>query len=150
MLHLDLGMQNVSSPELMARQLRNQARKIPALLGMEFINLLASHLGPYSNLYTVVTMAPATANAFQPDADETLAVIVLNAFMGDLFPEDSAGNLAAVMDSYKLILENIPPGQKKPVIVIGALLQPSSQFHFSALNKIPSFFHFTFQMKPMP
>ena len=41
----------------------------------------------------------------------------------EVFPDDKATDLKAVIDAYDLILENIPPGQKKPVVVIGAPLQ---------------------------
>ncbi|KAL4547496.1 hypothetical protein Ndes2526B_g06742 [Nannochloris sp. 'desiccata'] len=36
----------------------------------------------------------------------------------DFFPEDKATDLMAVIDTYNFLLENIPPGQKKPIIVI--------------------------------
>ena len=116
MLHLDLGMQNASSPELMARQLHNQARKLPSVLGMKCIESIDSKLGPFSNLYKALRPIAGANDAIKAGS-------VTKAFMADLFPEESANNLPDVMDSYKLVLENIPPGQKKPVIVIGALLQ---------------------------
>ncbi|KAH7619102.1 hypothetical protein NADE_005949 [Nannochloris sp. 'desiccata'] len=87
MLYLDLGMQDVSSPALMAKQLRNQARKLAAMLCMQFTNSIA---------------APAED--------------ILTAFMADFFPEPT--NLPAVINSYKVILDIMPPGQKKPIIVI--------------------------------
>ena len=47
----------------------------------------------------------------------------MNEFMKEFFPKDSATDLMAVIKSYKLLLENMPPGQKEPIIIIGALLE---------------------------
>ncbi|KAL4539035.1 hypothetical protein Ndes2437A_g02014 [Nannochloris sp. 'desiccata'] len=38
--------------------------------------------------------------------------------MADVFPKYTATNLTAVIDAYDKILDNLPPGQTKPVIVI--------------------------------
>ncbi|KAH7617852.1 hypothetical protein NADE_000056 [Nannochloris sp. 'desiccata'] len=114
-LYLNCGVKDVSSPELMARQLRNLARKLPSQLGMQFIRTAASRLGPLSNLYKV--LFPPLDNTAPLDAAAPTEDI-LNAFFVDFFPEDKATDLMAVIDTYNFLLENIPPGQKKPIIVI--------------------------------
>ncbi|KAG7668858.1 hypothetical protein KSW81_003872 [Nannochloris sp. 'desiccata'] len=43
---------------------------------------------------------------------------LVNAFMADVFPPYTATNLTAIIDAYNTILNNLPPGQTKPVIVI--------------------------------
>ncbi|KAG7673826.1 hypothetical protein KSW81_007017 [Nannochloris sp. 'desiccata'] len=115
MLHIDLRMHDTSSPALMAQQLHKQARKLPAVVGMQFLMVLASQLGPLSNLYKL----------FYPDSDNTGAGAaatpmekIVEAFMADVFPKYTATNLTAVIDAYDKILDNLPPGQTKPVIVI--------------------------------
>ncbi|KAG7668342.1 hypothetical protein KSW81_002231 [Nannochloris sp. 'desiccata'] len=114
-LHIDLGMHNTSSPALMAQQLHKQARKLPEVVGMQFLSALASQLGPVSKLYAL----------FNSESDNTaiLAAAVpgeklVNAFMADVFPPYTATNLTAIIDAYNTILNNLPPGQTKPVIVI--------------------------------
>ncbi|KAG7667229.1 hypothetical protein KSW81_000964 [Nannochloris sp. 'desiccata'] len=108
-LYLNCGVKDVSSPELMARQLRNLARKLPSRLGMQGMKTLASKLSSVSKLLAL--------------GDNVLDVAVpgekvLNAFFEDFFPEDKATDLTAVIDTYDLLLENMPRGQKKPIIVI--------------------------------
>ncbi|KAH7620539.1 hypothetical protein NADE_003156 [Nannochloris sp. 'desiccata'] len=108
-LYLNCGVKDVSSPELMARQLRNLARKLPSRLGMQGMKTLASKLSSVSKLLAL--------------GDNVLDVAVpgekvLNAFFEDFFPEDKANDLTAVIDTYDLLLENIPRGQNKPIIVI--------------------------------
>ncbi|KAH7622167.1 hypothetical protein NADE_004757 [Nannochloris sp. 'desiccata'] len=43
---------------------------------------------------------------------------LVDAFMADVFPPYTATNLAAIIDAYNTTLDNLPPGQRKPVIVI--------------------------------
>ena len=49
-VYLNCGVKDVSTPELMATELRNQARKLPSMLGLQFIKLLTSQLGPVAKL----------------------------------------------------------------------------------------------------
>ena len=118
-VYLNCGLTDVSSPELMAMELRDQARNLPSQLDMRVIKLLASQLDPLSKLYTM----------FYADKEKkitsaaTSAEAVFKAFFEDFFPEDKATDLRAVIRTYEFLLQNIPPGEKKPVIVIGALLQ---------------------------
>ncbi|KAG7668855.1 hypothetical protein KSW81_003872 [Nannochloris sp. 'desiccata'] len=115
MLHMDLGMHDTSSPALMAQQLHKQARKLPEVVGMQFLSALASQLGPVSKLYAL----------FNSESDNTAILEaavpgekLVNAFMADVFPPYTATNLTAIIDAYNTILNNLPPGQTKPVIVI--------------------------------
>jgi hypothetical protein len=103
--------------EHMARKLRKEAIKIVLVLGMPFLELLATRLGALSNLAKAFALLPDDTDAFE-DAYPTREIFI--AFMADLFPEDKETNLSAVMDSCTLILESVPPWQKKPIIVIGA------------------------------
>jgi hypothetical protein len=118
-IYLNCGRKDVSTPELMAMALRNLARKLPSQLDMKFIKLLASQLDPLSKLYTM----------FYADQEEkittaaTSAEAVCKAVFEEIFPDDKATDLTAVIDAYDLLLQNMPPGQNKPVIVIGALLK---------------------------
>ncbi|KAG7673557.1 hypothetical protein KSW81_006758 [Nannochloris sp. 'desiccata'] len=43
---------------------------------------------------------------------------LVDAFMADVFPPYTATNLAAIIDAYNTTLDNLSPGQRKPVIVI--------------------------------
>ena len=108
-LYLNCGVKDVSSPELMARQLRNMARKLPSRLGMQATKTLASKLSSVSKL---LALGDKFLDVSVPGEE------VLNAFMADFFPEDKATDLTAVIDTYDLLLENMPRGQKKPIIVI--------------------------------
>ena len=120
-IYLNCGRQDVSTPKLMATALRNLARKLPSQLDMTFIKLLASQLDPLSKLYTM--LYPNTDQEKKITTAATSAEAVFKAVFEEFFPEDKATDLTAVINTYDLILQNIPPGQKKPVIVIGALLQ---------------------------
>ena len=116
-IYLNCGRKDVSNPEFMAMELRNLARELPSQLDMEFIKLLASQLGPISKLYAM----------FYPEQEEittaaTPTEAVIKAFFEEFFPDDKATDLKAVIDTYDFLLQNIPPGQMKPVIVIGVLL----------------------------
>ena len=119
-LYLNCGLKDVSSPELMAMELRDQARKIPSMLDLKLIKLLGSQIGSFPKVYKLLN----------PDKNSTAAVEaaastenVIKAFFEDFFPEDKSTDLRAIIRTYELLLNNIPPGQKKPVVVIGALLQ---------------------------
>ena len=131
MLYLNCGLKDVSSPALMAMELRDQARKIPSMLDLQVIKFLASQIGPLSKVFKLLN----------PDKNNTAAVEaaastekLFNAFFEDFFPENKATNLKAVIDAYDFLLKKIPPGQKKPIIVIGALLHSDIiavfKFHF--------------------
>ncbi|KAH7621237.1 hypothetical protein NADE_009283 [Nannochloris sp. 'desiccata'] len=115
MLHIDLGMHDTSSPALMAQQLHKQARKLPNVLDMQCLKVLASQLGPLSNLYEV--FYPKSDNTAILDAAPPMEKIA-NAFMADVLPPYTATNLTAVIDAYNMILHNLPPEQTKPIIVI--------------------------------
>ncbi|KAG7667025.1 hypothetical protein KSW81_000773 [Nannochloris sp. 'desiccata'] len=112
--YLNCGRKDVSTPEFMAMELRNLARKLPSQLDMKFIKLLASQLDPLSKLYTM----------FYPDQEKQITTAatsteaVFKAVFEEFFPVDKATDLKAVIDTYDFLLQNIPPGQKKPVIVI--------------------------------
>ena len=149
MLHIDLGMHDTSSPALMAQQLHKQARKLPAIVGKQVFMVLASQLGPLSNLYKLFYPENTSAVAAATPMEK-----IVNAFMADVFPKDTATSLTAVIDSYNMILDNLPPGQTKPVIVIGALLKNKNTVPHSIVDS-NSFFlflslHFTVQMRLMP
>ena len=120
MLYLNCGLKDVSSPALMAMELRDQARKIPSMLDLQVIKFLASQIGPLSKVFKLLN----------PDKNNTAAVEaaastekLFNAFFEDFFPEDKATDVRAVIRTYELLFTNIPTWQEKPVIVIGALLQ---------------------------
>lgn len=151
MLYIDLGMHDTSTPPLMAQQLHKQARKLPEVVGMKSLMALSTQLGPLSNLYKL--FYPDSANNNVVDAAPLMEKIV-NAFMADVFPPYAATDLTAVIDAYKMILDNLPPGQTKPVIVIGVLLNNKNTSPHSIVDS-NSFFlflslYFTLQMRPMP
>ncbi|KAG7670933.1 hypothetical protein KSW81_004363 [Nannochloris sp. 'desiccata'] len=115
MLHIDLRMHDTSSPALMAQQLHKQARKLPNVLGMQCLRALASQLGPVSKLYALFNSKfdnTAILEAAVPGEQ------LVDAFMADVFPPYTATNLTAIIDAYNTTLDNLPPGQRKPVIVI--------------------------------
>ncbi len=114
MIYLNCGVIDVSSPELMAVALRELASKLPSQLGVQLTRTILSKLVPISKLLALDSKSQDVAA--QGEA-------VLNEFMKEFFPKDSATDLNAVIKSYKLLLENMPPGQKEPVIIIGALLE---------------------------
>ena len=130
-VYVNCGVKDVSTPELMAIELRNQARKLPSMLDLQFIKLLASQMGSISKVYNLLN-----PNKNSPAAVEAAASTekLFNAFFEDFFPENKATNLKAVIDAYDFLLKKIPPGQKKPIIVIGALLHSDIiavfKFHF--------------------
>ena len=101
----------------MAQQLHTQARKLPAVLGVEFFMALASQLGPVSNLYKALNPAPVNTAVLEAAVPGEQLV---EAFMADVLPPYTATNLTAVIDAYNMILDNLSPGQTKPVIVLGA------------------------------
>ena len=98
----------------MAVALRELASKLPSQLGVQLTRTILSKLVPISKLLALDSKSQDVAA--QGEA-------VLNEFMKEFFPKDSATDLNAVIKSYKLLLENMPPGQKEPVIIIGALLE---------------------------
>ncbi|KAH7615674.1 hypothetical protein NADE_007528 [Nannochloris sp. 'desiccata'] len=98
----------------MAMELRNLARNFPSQLDMKFIKLLASQLDPLSKLYTM--FYPDQKKQITTAATSTEAVF--KAVFEEFFPDDKATDLKAVIDTYDFLLQNIPPGQKKPAIVI--------------------------------
>ena len=124
MLHIDLGMHDTSSPALMAQQLHKQARKLPAIVGKQFFMVLASQLGPLSNLYKTFYPEKTPIVDAAPSMEE-----IVEALMADVLPPYTATDLTAVIDAYNMILDNIPPGQTKPVIVIGELLNKNTVPH---------------------
>ena len=151
MLHIDLGVYDTSSPALLAQQLHKQARKLPNVLGMRCLKVLASQLGPVSKLYKALNQAPANTAVLEAAVPGEQLV---DAFMADFLPPYTATNLTAVIDGYNMILDNLSPGQTKPVIVIGALLKNKNTCPLSLVDS-NSFFlflslHFTLQMRLMP
>ena len=119
---------------------------------MKSLKTIATTLGSASRLYKL----------FYPDSAEKNLVVkaaapmeeIVNTFMADVFPSDATTDLTAVIDAYKMILDNLPPGQTKPVIVIGALLNNKNTPPHSIVD-LNSFFlflslYFTLQMRPMP
>ena len=116
MLYLDLGMHDTSTPALMAQQLHKQARKLPEVVGMKSLKTIATTLGSASQFYPDSAEKNLVVKAAAPMEE------IVNTFMADVFPSDATTDLTAVIDAYKMILDNLPPGQTKPVIVIGALL----------------------------
>ena len=158
MLHMDLRMHDTSSPALMAQQLHKQARKLPNVLGMECLKVLASQIGPLSNLYKTFYPKKPTEKAHPDGAPSVLDAAppmekIVNAFMADVLPPYTATNLTAVIDAYNMILDNLPPGQTKPIIVIGALLKYKNTSLLSLVDS-NSFFlflslHFTLQTRLM-
>ncbi|KAG7668391.1 hypothetical protein KSW81_002277 [Nannochloris sp. 'desiccata'] len=93
-IYLNCGRKDVSTPEFMAMELRNLARNFPSQLDMKFIKKKQ-----------ITTAATSTEAVFK-------------AVFEEFFPVDKATDLKAVIDTYDFLLQNIPPGQKKPVIVI--------------------------------
>lgn len=93
----------------MAKQLRNLARMLPSQWSTQAIKTVASKL---SNFAKLLPLDDKSRNAAVQGED------ILNAFMADLFPEGSATDLTSIIDSYDLLLENMPPGQYSPIIVI--------------------------------
>jgi hypothetical protein len=158
MLHMDLRMHDTTSPALMAQQLHKQARKLPNVLGMECLKVLASQIGPLSNLYKTFYPKKPTEKAHPDGAPSVLDAAppmekIVNAFMADVLPPYTATNLTAVIDAYNMILDNLPPGQTKPIIVIGALLKYKNTSLLSLVDS-NSFFlflslHFPLQMRLM-
>ncbi|KAH7620754.1 hypothetical protein NADE_003367 [Nannochloris sp. 'desiccata'] len=113
-IYLNCGRKDVPTPEFMAMELRNLARNFPSQLDMKFIKLLASQLDPLSKLYTM--FYPDQKKQITTAATSTEAVF--KAVFEEFFPDDKATDLKAVIDTYDFLLQNIPPGQKKPAIVI--------------------------------
>ena len=120
-IYLNCGLKDVSTPELMATELRNQASKLPSMLGLKFIKLLTSQLGPVAKLVQSV----ATFLGFSVKSGDGFVVTgqLMNAFYDLFLPMSSSTNLAAVLDAYEHLLEKVPPGQQKPIIVVGMLLR---------------------------
>ena len=128
-IYLNCGLTDVSTPELMATELRQEARKLPSMLGLQFIKLLISQLGPVAKLVQSV----ATFLGFSIKSGDGFAVTgqLMTAFYDSFLPTSSSTNLAAVLHAYKDLLEKVPPGQQKPIIVIGTL-------HISYFNHVYS------------
>ena len=128
-IYLNCGLTDVSTPELMATELRQEARKLPSMLGLQFIKLLISQLGPVAKLVQSV----ATFLGFSIKSGDGFAVTgqLMTAFYDSFLPTSSSTNLAAVLHAYKDLLEKVPPGQQKPIIVIGTL-------HISHFNHVYS------------
>ena len=119
-IYLNCGLKDVSTPELMATELRNQAGKLPSILGLQFIKLLISQLGPVAKLVQSV----ATFFGFSVKSGDGFVLTgqLMTTFYDHFLPTSSSTNLAAVLDAYEHLLEKVPPGQQKPIIVVGTLL----------------------------
>ena len=111
MLYLNCGIHDVSTPELMAQQLRTHARMLFSHMGTKAIKILAKTFKPASYLVVLLDDAEDTAC---PTAE------ILTACTSTFFPEDT---LSAVIDSYNLILEESTSFWMKEPIIIGALLK---------------------------
>jgi hypothetical protein len=101
----------------MAMELRDQARKLPSMLTFQGIKLLGSETDTASEVYKLLN----------PDKDSPAAKAVtaltpslIKAFLKKYFPEDKSTDLKAVIRTYDLFQNKITPGQKKPIIIIGA------------------------------
>ena len=116
-LYLNCGLTDVSSPELMAMELRDQARKIPSMLDFQLMKLLGSQISSFSKVYKLLN--PDKSNTAAVDAVASTENLI-KAFFEDFFPEDKATDLRAVIRTYEFLLKEITPGQKQPIIVIGA------------------------------
>ncbi len=120
-IYLNCGLKDVTTPELMATELRNQASKLPSMLGLQFIKLLTSQIGPVAKLVQSV----ATFLGFSVKTGDGFVVTgqLMTAFYDLFLPMSSSTNLAAVIGAYGHLLEKVPPGQQKPIIVVGMLLR---------------------------
>jgi hypothetical protein len=116
-LYLNCGLKDVSSPELMAMELRDQARKLPSMLTFETIKQLGSEIDVPSEAYRLLN--PDENNIFAKAA-VALTPNFIKALFKAFSPKDKATELSAVIRTYEFLLKKIAPGQKKPIIVIGA------------------------------
>jgi hypothetical protein len=150
MIYLNCGIESVFTPELMAQQLREQARMLFSQMGVKAIKVLVNTLKPASNLVGLLTTFLDTAI---PTAE------LLNACESEFFP-DTSKDLTAVIKTYNLILNNTPFWKKDPIIVISALLRKIKVTDFTFNNnpspkcsiQTPSFtfsLYFTLQMNLM-
>lgn len=146
-IYLNCGLKDVSTPELMATELRNQARKLPSMLGLQFIKLLTSQLGPVAKLVQSV----ATFFGFSIKSGDGFVVTgqLMTAFYDLFLPISSSTNLAAVLDAYEHLLEKVPPGQQKPVIVVGTLLKHPTSTMFIQTHSSFLPLYFALQMRSM-
>ena len=89
-IYLNCGLKDVSTPELMATELRNQASKLPSMLGSQFIKLLTSQLGPVAKLVQSV----ATFLGFSVKSGDGFVVTgqLMTAFYDLFLPASSSTN----------------------------------------------------------
>ena len=144
-IYLNCGLTDVSTPELMATELRQEARKLPSMLGLQFIKLLISQLGPVAKLVQSV----ATFFGFSVKSGDGFVLTgqLMTTFYDHFLPTSSSTNLAAVLDAYEHLLEKVPPGQQKPIIVVGTLLtHPTSTMFIQTYSSFLPFY-FALQMR---
>ena len=110
-IYLNCGIESVFTPELMAQQLRTQARMLFPQMGIKAIKTIAKTLKPASYLLKLLS------------ENTSLTPEILTECISAFFPEDTSKDLTAVIKTFTLILESMVSWKKKPVIIIGNFLE---------------------------
>lgn len=116
-LHLNCGLETVTSSNLMAQALRERASKLPAAVGVALRSLPA--ISKFSWFFSIL---PASwwegFPSVKVDKGAVAAPSKVYDLVSDLFSENKDTNLTYVINAYKKVLvENVKP-EKKPVFII--------------------------------
>lgn len=104
MFYINCGKMNTSTPAALAKALQAMVVDKPSEGVLKFLENAANGIMLHSDTSSPEAMAAAD---------------VLSSFFHEYFPQDKAMDFDSVINSMKILLQEVPPGREKPVIAIG-------------------------------